>query len=83
MSDAHVNGHTLKQGVEAIFFSLPYDSIGANVCVGAVDQKHVGACGSVLRDGGVEGGRGENGGVVVHVIDQNRDCSRSTQRRRT
>lgn len=74
----------MKQGRQAIsFFFLPYDSVGANVGVGAVDQKHVGACGSVLCDGGVEGGRGENGDVVVDVTDQNRDCSRSTQRWRT
>lgn len=37
------------------YFFLPYDSIGTNVGVRAVDQKHVGACGSILHDGGVKG----------------------------
>lgn len=59
---------------------LPDDAVVANVRVGAVDQKHVRPCRGVLRDGGVEGGGGENGGVVVDVAHQDRHRARSAQR---
>lgn len=62
--------------------TVPYDTVEAHVCVGAVDQEHVGAGGGVLGDGGVEGGRGEHRDVVVDVIYQDSDRTRSTQGRR-
>lgn len=62
---------------------VPYNTIDANICIGAVDQKHICACRGVLHDGGVEGGGGENGDVVVHVVHQNCYRPRSAQRRRT
>lgn len=62
---------------------LPDYTIGANIGIGAVDQQHIGPCRCVLHDGGVEGGRGENRDIIVHVVDQNRYRSCSTQRWRT
>lgn len=59
---------------------LPDDTIVANICIRAVDQKHICPCRGVLRDGGVEGGGRENGGIIVDVAHEGRHRARSAQR---
>lgn len=62
---------------------LPYNTVGADICIRAVDQQHIGPSRGILRDSSVEGWGGENWDVIIHVIHQNCYCSCSAQRRRT